>query len=83
VYTPPTTVPTDGETDQFTLVLLDPVTVAFSVADCPPESEAVVGDTLIATGTSEMVELALLVASAALVAFTVMVWAEATVAGAV
>lgn len=28
-------VPTDGESDQFTLVLLDPVTVAVSVVDCP------------------------------------------------
>lgn len=75
--------PTAGESDQLTLVLLDPVTVAFSVADCPPVSEAVVGDTVIATGTSEILEPALLVASAALVAVTVTVWAEAMVAGAV
>jgi hypothetical protein len=64
-------------------VLLDPVTVAVSVLDCPAESEAEVGDTLKATGTSEILEVALLVASAALLAVTVTVWAEAMVAGAV
>jgi hypothetical protein len=76
-------VPTEGEIDQFTPVLLDPLTVAFSVADCPPLSEAVEGETVMATGVSVMVALELLVASAALVAFTVTVCAEAMIAGAV
>jgi hypothetical protein len=57
--------------------LLDPVTVAAIVVDCPPVSEAEVGETEIVTagagGTSEMLALADLVVSAALVAFTVMV----------
>jgi hypothetical protein len=69
--------------DQFTAALLDPVIVAVTVADCPPVSEAVVGDTEIATGVSVMVALALLDASAALVAFTVTVCAEPMTAGAV
>ena len=77
------TVPTDGDTDQFTLVLLDPEIVALRVADCPPVSEAVVGETVIETGVSVTDALALLAASAALVAFTVTVCAEAMVAGAV
>jgi hypothetical protein len=62
---------------QFTAVLLEPVTVAPNVADCPPCSEAVDGVIEIATegagGTSEMLALADLVVFAALVAFTVMV----------
>ena len=53
------------------------------VVDCPPVSDAVVGETVIATGVSEMLALAVLVVSAALVAFTVTVCAEAIVAGAV
>jgi hypothetical protein len=73
--------------DQFTAVLLDPVTVALSVVDCPPVRDAEAGDTETDTdgagGTSEIVALALLDASAALVAFTVTVCAEAIVAGAV
>jgi hypothetical protein len=55
---------------------------ALNVVDCPPVSEAEEGETVIDTGTSEMVELALLVASAALVALTVTVCADAIVAGA-
>jgi hypothetical protein len=66
-----------------TLLLLDPVIVAVRVVDCPPESDAVEGETLIPTGVNDIVALALLVASAALVAFTVTVCAEAMVAGAV
>ncbi len=66
-----------------TLLLLDPVIVAERVVDCPPESVAVEGETLILTGVNDIVALALLVASAALVAFTVTVCAEAMVAGAV
>ena len=75
-------VPTEGEIDQFTLVLLDPVRVAFSVADCPPESDAVVGDTVMETGTKVILALTVLVGSAALAAVTVTVCAEAMVAGA-
>jgi hypothetical protein len=60
-----------------TAVLLDPATVAVIVLDLPPASEAEVGDTEMVTtgagGTSEMLAVADLVASAALVAFTVMV----------
>jgi len=69
--------------DQFTPVLLDPLTVAVSVLDCPPVSEAVEGDTVIDTGSSEIAAVALLVASAELVALTVMVCAKAMGAGAV
>ena len=58
-------------------MLLDPATVAAIVVDCPPVSEAEVGDTEIVTtgagGTSEIVALADLVASATLVAFTTIV----------
>ena len=78
-----TSVPTAGESDQFTPVLLDPVTVAFSVLDCPPVSEAVAGDTVTATGTRLTVALTFLLGSAALAAVTVTVCAEAMVAGAV
>ena len=67
--------------------LLVPLTVAVRVVDCPPVSEAVAGVTIIETGvlggTNDTIALALLVASAALVAFTVTVCAEAMVAGAV
>ena len=67
--------------------MLDPVTVAVIVLDCAPVSEAEVGDTEIVTpgagGTSDMLALADLVVSAALVAFTVTVCADAIVAGAV
>ena len=58
-----------------------------NVADWPPVREAVEGvteiDTEGAAGTSDTVALALLVASAALVAFTVTVCADAMVEGAV
>jgi hypothetical protein len=67
--------------------LLDPVTVGTMVADCPLLTEAEAGDTEMETvgagGTSDIDALAVLVASAALVAVTVMVCAEAMVAGAV
>ena len=57
------------------------------VVDCPAVSEAVAGVTEMETagagGTSDIAAVALLVASAALVALTVMVWAEAMLAGAV
>ena len=58
-----------------------------NVTDCPPVSEALDGVTEMATtgagGTSDIVALAVLVGSAALVAVTVTVCAEAMVAGAV
>jgi hypothetical protein len=63
--------------------LVAPVTVAFSVLDCPPVSEAVVGDRVIATGTKVTFALTVLVESAALAAVTVTVCAEATGVGAV
>jgi hypothetical protein len=77
-------VPTGGVMDQFTAVLLDPVTVAFSVVVCPLVSKAVEGVTTIETGAvSEIIALALLVLSAELVAVTVTDWAIVTNAGAV
>jgi hypothetical protein len=66
-----------------TLVLLDPLTVAFSVVDCPTVSEAVVGETVTATGVKLTLALTFLVGSAALAAVTVTVCAEAMGAGAV
>jgi hypothetical protein len=87
VYTPLVTVPNCGDTDQFTSVLLDPLTVGANVADCPADTEALDGvnviDTVAAGRTSDIVALADLAASAALVALTVTVCAEAMVAGAV
>ena len=66
-----------------TLVLLDPLTLALNVADCPPVSEAVEGVMVIDTeGVNDTIALALLVLSAALVAVTVTVWAVVTSAGA-
>jgi hypothetical protein len=65
-----------------TLALLDPLTVAFSVVDCPPVSEAVVGETVTATGAKLTLALTVLVGSAALAAVTVTVCAETMVAGA-
>jgi hypothetical protein len=84
VYTPLDKVPTEGDIDQLTAVLLEPVTVAFNVVDCPPVSDAVEGVTDTDTvGTSDIVAVSLLVESATLVAFTVMVCADNMVAGAV
>ena len=63
------------------------MTVGIMVADCPLLSEAVVGDTemetTVAGGTSDIDAVAVLVASAALVAVTVTVCAEVMLAGAV
>jgi hypothetical protein len=65
------------------VVLLDPLTVALNVADCPPVSEAVEGVIVIDTeGVNEITALALLVLSAALFAVTVTDWAVVTSAGA-
>lgn len=77
------TVPAAGDKDQFTAVLLDPVTVALSVVDCPAVNEADEGDTVTNTGTSDILAVAVLVGSAALAAVTVMVCADGMVAGAV
>jgi hypothetical protein len=87
VYTPAAKVPTDGDIDQFTLVLLDPLTVALNVLDCPPVSEAEEGVMLIDTedtdGVNDTMAVALLVLSAALVALTVTDCDVVTNAGAV
>jgi hypothetical protein len=71
--------------DQLTPVLLDPLTVAVNVVDCPPVSVAAEGDTETETGvdaTSDIAAVSLLVLSAVLVAFTVTVCADVTLAGA-
>jgi hypothetical protein len=66
------------------VLLVEPLTVALNVADCPPVSEAVEGVMVIDTeGVNEITALALLVLSAALVALTVTDWAVVTSAGAV
>jgi hypothetical protein len=84
VYTPAAKVPTDGDIDQLTLVLLDPLTVALNVLDCPPVSEAEEGVMLIDTeGVNDTLAVALLVLSAALVALTATVCDVVTSAGAV
>ena len=79
--------PTCGAIAQFTATLLVPLTAAENVADCPAVSEAPEGvtetDTVGAAATNDIAALAVLVASTALVAVTVTVWAEAIVAGAV
>jgi hypothetical protein len=65
-------------------VLLDPLTVALNVVDCPAWSEAVVGVMLIDTeAVNETTALELFVPSAALVALTVTDCAVVTSAGAV
>ena len=76
-------VPADGDMDQVTLVLVEPVTVVVNVADCPPVSEADVGEIAIVTGAKEITAVSLFVESAALTAVTVTVCAEPMVAGAV
>jgi hypothetical protein len=65
-------------------VLLDPATVAVIVLDCPPVSEAEVGDTEMVTTEAfrETTALAVLELSATLVAFTVTDCAVVTVDGA-
>ena len=66
------------------MLLVEPLTVALNVADCPPVSEAVEGVNVIDTeGVNEITALALLVLSAALVALTVTDWDVVTSAGAV
>lgn len=63
-------------------MLLDPLTAGLIVVACPALRDAVAGETLMDTGTSDIFAVAALVGSAALVAVTVTVCAEATVAGA-
>ena len=60
-------------TDQFTDVLLVPVTVAAKVAEAPTPTDAVDGPSVTATGVKDTVALAVLVESATLVAVTVTV----------
>jgi hypothetical protein len=66
-----------------TLLLLAPVTVALMVLVCPPVSDAEVGDTVMVIGVRDIFAVADSEVFAALTAVTVMVWADATVAGAV
>jgi hypothetical protein len=55
-------VPIDGDIDQFTAELLEPLTVALNVVDCPPVSEALDGVMVSDTDAlNETVALALLV----------------------
>ena len=75
--------PTEGDIDQLTAVLLVPLTLAVIVVDCPPLSEALAGVSVMETGVSEILAVAVLVASAALAAVMVTVCADAIVPGAV
>ena len=77
------TVPTAGDTVQFTAVLPVPITVAVSVFDWPDVSDAVAGVSVIDTGTNDITTLAFWVGIAWLVAVTVTVSAEGIGAGAV
>jgi len=75
-------VPSAGDADQVTAVLLVPFTEAVKVADLPAASDAVEGPTVTATGCNATVALAVFVESAALVAVTVTVCWLGIVAGA-
>jgi hypothetical protein len=84
VYNPPlVTVPKFGDKTYITPVLLDPVTVALNCCVWFTLNDADVGASVIVTGMSVMVAVAVLVLSAELVAVSVMVCVEAIVAGAV
>jgi hypothetical protein len=74
--------PTSGLTDHATPVLAVPLTVAVNCWFCEAVSEVVEGVSKIVTGMRLMVELADLVGSAVLVAFTVTLCALAIEAGA-
>jgi hypothetical protein len=76
-------VPTAGLTDHVTPVLTVPVTVVVNCWVCEAISEVVEGVSEIVTGRRLMVELADLVGSAVLVAFTVTFCVLAIEAGAV
>ena len=80
--------PTAGDNDQFTAVLLDPLTVALKFAVCPDDSEADDGDSeteTVAAGLacSDMAALAVWLELVRLVAITVRLVALLTEAGAV
>ena len=75
--------PVAGDTDHVTAVLLEPVTVLVNGCVCAALNVAAVGETVIVTGVSVTVALALLVASAELVAVTVTVCDELMLDGAV
>ena len=86
MYTPLDTLPTCGDRLQFTLVLLEPLTVGVTVTDWPADKDAVVGETLTETvglAARETVAVAFLVESAELVAVMVIVCALETEDGAV
>ena len=77
VYRPLLTVPTAGESDQVTPVLVVPLTEATNCTDWPPLNDALLGDseTAIAGGGGfrVMEDVSFLVASATLVAVNVTV----------
>jgi hypothetical protein len=77
------TVPTAGDTAQFTLVLPVPLTVAVSVVDWPEVSDADEGDKAIDTATSDSLRLAVVPVDAWLAAVTVTVCADGIGEGAV
>src|ERR1700691_2966603 len=85
VYTPFTTAPTSALRDQVTAVLPFPVTEAVKFAEAPPPSDTAAGATVTPTATpdnsKDTAELAILVASATLLAVTVTVCWLATMAG--
>jgi hypothetical protein len=81
-YTPFTTLPTGGLSDQFTATLPVPVREAANVADPPPPRETEVGPTDTPIGIRETVALAIWVESATLVAVTVTVCGLAIIGGA-
>ena len=85
VYKPFTMLPVAGFKDQFTAVLLVPVTVALNCCDWPAESDIVPGltVTLIGAADKETVAVAILVGSATLVAVIAIVCAAPIVEGAV
>jgi len=74
VYIPLLTVPTAGDSDQLTPVLVVPLIVAENCFDCPALNDTAVGESNIETeelGVNEMVAVAVLVASAALMAVSI------------
>ena len=82
MYTPFTIVPSAGDADHVTAVLLLPVTDAAKVADLPAASDTLGGPTVTATGCNVTVALAVCEVSATLVAVTVTVCRLGIVAGA-
>lgn len=82
VYTPFTSVPTEGFINQITPLLLVPVTEALKVVDAPAPSDTEDGAIVTPTCVKDTVELSVLVGSAALVAVIVTVCGVPTIAGA-